>query len=182
MPSKAKRMQISAACYQFSLFSLSPWNYKSVIPTALFIPSVTAGDNYVQEACRGVYFWEQPGRKMWIRPLRNATFCRKVCVWGGLHSGHRVLAGVPLLNPTPCTSNFPRGLWRLAKTRHWGSRGRCGGAGWGKMKERNERKSQATLFTSQPEPYCALMTWAITFQDEKIQDIWQVCFFVKQLM
>lgn len=56
MPSKAKRMLISVGCYQFSLFSLSPQNYKSVVPTALFIPSFTAGHNYAQEANRGTYF------------------------------------------------------------------------------------------------------------------------------
>lgn len=56
MPSKAKRMLISVACYQFSSFSLSPQNYKSVVPTALFIRSVTAGDNYAQEARRGTHF------------------------------------------------------------------------------------------------------------------------------
>lgn len=49
-------MLISVACYQFSPFSLSPQNYKSVVSTAPFIPSVTAGDNYAQEARRGTYF------------------------------------------------------------------------------------------------------------------------------
>lgn len=97
MPSKAKRMQICAACYQFSLFSLSPWNYKSVVPTALFIPSVTAGDNYVQEACRGRILGT--ARKWDADPsFKKCHILQKV---EGVPSGHRGLSGVPSWSPTP---------------------------------------------------------------------------------
>lgn len=65
-------MLISVACSQFSSFSLSPQNYKSVVPAALFIPSVTAGDNYTQEASRGLYIGGRGVRKRAVDPFFKA--------------------------------------------------------------------------------------------------------------
>lgn len=65
----------------FPSFSLSPRNYKSVVSTALFIPNVTAGDNYAQEARRGTYFGssqEVSGGSI-LQGNRSTTDCRGGC-------------------------------------------------------------------------------------------------------
>lgn len=155
MPSKAKRMQISAACYQFSLVSLSPWNYKSVVPTAPFPPAEAAGDHYEQEACRGGILGA--GSEMWIRPLRNPSFFSRGvgADWpqgtSGVHRHHH------------------QGLWRLAKTRLRGA------GGWLKRDERKRRKWEATLclppLPPTPTPHRASKTRRIT--NKMIKTVWK---------
>lgn len=128
MPSKAKRMLICVACYQFSSFSLSPQNYKSVVSTALFIPNVTAGDNYAQEARRGMYFGSsQEASGGSILQGRWATI-----VYGGctLATGH--FWG--LFTEPPPVPRHHHGLWRLAKTRQ--------GGGWGISRRKDEREGE----------------------------------------
>lgn len=95
MPSKAKRMQISVACYQFSSVSLSPWNYKSVVPTAPFLPGVAAGDNYVQEACRGGIL--RAVRKCDVDPSFKELVVLQTLE--GVQADHRALLG-----SIPCTA------------------------------------------------------------------------------
>ena len=127
---KAWRMLIYVACYRFSFLSPFPWNYKCVVPMALFIPNPTAGDNYTQETRRGTYFWGALRKKMVPPSLKGAKVC--VCVGVGVFGGVVVTGPLPGLSPPEARglsfgrACHQRSLWRLAKTRHGGEGGMKG--------------------------------------------------------
>lgn len=119
MPFKAKRMLIFVACYQFSfLFTLTP-NYKSVVSTAPFIPGVTAGDNYAQEARRGTHFGssqEASGGSV-LQGSRSTTDCRGGWVGWGSSLDPGSFGGL-FTDPPP---SFSPPLWplKISQNKTW---------------------------------------------------------------
>lgn len=130
-------MLISVACYQFSSFSLSPQNYKSVVPTALFIPVFQLGTIIHRKRVRSCSLGAGSERR--IHPSRKATHCR---LQGG---GGCSLATGPfwdLFTEPLCTGSSPPP--RPRKISQGGWVGKEGGV-WIKQDERREKMRSLCL-------------------------------------